>query len=79
MLLKEAENKLLIRTLRGRVSDLFILIVNKLSFTTRKESRRRRKGVIREKIKTAVLFRALRDLLTGGVIIKLKRGALISL
>ena len=39
MLLKEAENKLLIKTLRDRVSTLFILIENELPFTIKKESR----------------------------------------
>ena len=79
MLLEKAENKLLIRTVRDRVSNLFILIVNKLPFTIREESRQRRKGAIREIIKAAALFRALKDLLIRRVTTRLKIVALISL
>ena len=79
MLLEKAENKLLIKTFRGRVSNLFILIVNELPFTIREESRRRREEVIREIVKAAALFRALKDLSTRGATIRLKKGACISL
>ena len=61
------------------MSKFFILIVNELPFTIRGGSRRRKGGAAREIIKAAALFRALKDLLTGGAITRLKRGALISL
>ena len=38
MLLEQAENKRFIKTLRGRVTNLFILIVNKLPFTIREKA-----------------------------------------